>query len=132
TRLQDGYAWLLGGIVQVRWLLVVLYLLVPATLAGWWWLGHPGLGMEIFPKVDSGQFQLRVRAPGGTALENTEALAKDVLEEIARQAGGGENVDISVTLIGTASYNYPINAIYLWTSGPQEAVLRVALKRHSG
>src|SRR5262249_8011183 len=25
-----------------------------------------------------------------------------------------------------------INAIYLWTSGPQEAVLRVALKRDSG
>jgi hypothetical protein len=33
-------------------------------------------------------------------------------------------VDISVSLVGTASYNYPINAIYLWTSGPQEAVLR--------
>src|SRR5205807_9960884 len=30
------------------------------------------------------------------------------------------------------SYNYPINAIYLWTAGSQEAVLRVALKRDSG
>src|SRR5205807_1390088 len=30
------------------------------------------------------------------------------------------------------SYNYPINAIYLWTAGPQEAILRVALKRDSG
>src|SRR5438477_9496277 len=95
-------------------------------------MGHPGLGTEIFPKVDSGQFQLRVRAPDGSALEDTEALAKDALEEIARQAGGEQNVDISVTLVGTASYNYPINAIYLWTSGPQEAVLRVALKRDSG
>jgi multidrug efflux pump subunit AcrB len=130
--LQDGYAWLLRGVVRVRWLLLVLYLAVPAVLVGWWLLDHPGLGTEIFPKVDSGQFQLRVRAPNGTALENTEALAKDVLEEIARQAGGEENVDISVTLVGTASYNYPINAIYLWTAGPQEAVLRVALKRGSG
>src|SRR5207249_2283349 len=42
------------------------------------------------------------------------------------------NVDISVSLVGTASYNYPINAIYLWTAGSQEAVLRVALKRGSG
>ena len=132
ARLQDGYAWLLRGVVRARWVLVALYLVVPAALVGWWWVGHPGMGIEIFPKVDSGQFQLRVRAPDGSALENTEALAKDVLGEVARQAGGEQNVDISVSLVGTASYNYPINAIYLWTAGPQEAVLRVALKRDSG
>src|SRR5207247_11182607 len=45
---------------------------------------------------------------------------------------GPDNVDITVTLVGTASYNYPINSIFLWTAGPQEAVLRIALKRHSG
>jgi multidrug efflux pump subunit AcrB len=132
TRFQDSYAWMLRGVMRVRWLMVLLYLAVPAALAGWWWVGHPGLGMEIFPRVDSGQFQLRVRAPDGSALEDTETLSKDVLTEIARQAGGEQNVDISVTLVGTASYNYPINAIYLWTAGPQEAVLRVALKRNSG
>jgi multidrug efflux pump subunit AcrB len=132
ARLQDGYAWLLGGVLKVRWLLLAVYLAVPALLVGWWWIGHPGLGTEIFPKVDSGQFQLRVQAPDGTLLVDTEALAKDVLEEIAREAGGAQNVDISVSLVGTASYNYPINAIYLWTAGSQEAVLRVALKRDSG
>jgi multidrug efflux pump subunit AcrB len=130
--IQDGYAWLLQRVLRVRWLLLALYLAVPVALVGWWWIDHPGLGVEIFPKVDSGQFVLRVRAPDGTALEDTEALAKDVLEEIARQAGGAQKVDISVSLVGTASYNYPINAIFLWTAGPQEAVLRVALKRDSG
>jgi multidrug efflux pump subunit AcrB len=132
ARLQDGYGSLLQGVVRARWLLVILYLGVPVVLVGWWWVGHPGLGIEIFPNVDSGQFQLRLRAPDGSALEETETLAKNVLEEIARQAGGEDKVDISVTLVGTASYNYPINAIYLWTAGPQEAVLRVALKRDSG
>ena len=132
ARLQDGYAWLLRGVLRVRWLLLAAYLAVPCLLVGWWWMGHPGLGTEIFPKVDSGQFQLRVQAPDGTLLEDTEALAKDVLEEIAREAGGAQNVDISVSLVGTASYNYPINAIYLWTAGSQEAVLRVALKPGSG
>jgi multidrug efflux pump subunit AcrB len=132
ARLQGGYAWLLRGLLRVRWLLLLAYLVVPALLVAWWLWDHPGLGVEIFPKVDSGQFQLRARAPDGTLLEDTESLARDVLEEIARQAGGEQNVDISVTLVGTASYNYPINAIYLWTSGPQEAVLRVALKRESG
>jgi multidrug efflux pump subunit AcrB len=128
TRLQDGYAWLLRSALRVRCIVLAVYLVVPVLLAVWWWLGHPGLGTEIFPKVDSGQFQLRLRAPDGTALDESEALAKDVLEEIGREAGGEENVDITVSLVGTASYNYPINAIYLWTSGPQEAVLRVALK----
>lgn len=132
TRLQNGYAWLLRGVLRARWLLLLGYLAVPVLLVVWWLWDHPGLGVEIFPKVDSGQFQLRVRAPDGTLLEDTEALAKDVLEEIVRQAGGPKNVNISVSLVGTASYNYPINAIYLWTSGPQEAVLRVAVNRSSG
>jgi multidrug efflux pump subunit AcrB len=132
TRLQDGYGWLLKGVVRLRWVVLFLYLAVPAILIGWWWAGHSGLGIEIFPKVDSGQFQLRARAPEGSSLEHTERLAKDMLEEIARQAGGEQNVNITVSLVGTASYNYPINAIYLWTAGPQEAVLRVELKRNSG
>jgi multidrug efflux pump subunit AcrB len=132
SRFQDGYARVLRGVLRLRWLLILLYLGVPALLVGWWLLDHPGLGTEIFPTVDTGQFRVRVRAPSGTALDKTEALAKDLLEEIARQAGGPQNVDITATLIGTASYNYPINAIYVWTSGPQEAILRVALKRNSG
>jgi len=131
-RFQDGYAKVVGGLLRVRWLLLPGYVAVIGLLVAWWLADHPGLGVEIFPKVDSGQFQLRLRAPDGTRLEETEALAKDVLEEISQQAGGGNNIAISVCLIGTASYNYPINAIYLWTSGPQEAVMRVALKRDSG
>src|SRR5215471_18002723 len=89
ARLQDGYAWVLRGVLWFRWILVPAYLLVvPGVLVLWWLGNHPGLGVEIFPKVDSGQFQLRVRAPDGTLLEDTESLAKDVLEEITRQAGG--------------------------------------------
>jgi multidrug efflux pump subunit AcrB len=131
-RLRGGYAWLLRGTLRVRWLLLAGYAALVIGLVGWWYAGHPGLGTEIFPAVDYGQFQLRLRAPDGTLLEDTEALAKDVLEEVARQAGGPDKVDITVSLVGTASYNYPINSIYLWTAGPQEAVLLVALKRDSG
>src|SRR5262249_13937329 len=74
----------------------------------------------------------RVRAPAGTTLEDSEKLAQDVLEEIGRQAGGEDRIDVTVSLVGTASYNYPINSIFLWTSGPQESVLRIALKKRSG
>jgi multidrug efflux pump subunit AcrB len=89
------------------------------------------VGLEIFPAVDEGQFQLRLRAPDGTSIDRTEAIALSTLDLIKKEVGS-DQVDVTVGLVGTASYNYPINSIYLWTSGPQEAVLRVALKKGSG
>src|SRR5262249_15233057 len=47
ARLQDAYAWVLRGVLRLRWLLLAAYLAVSALLVGWWWIGHPGLGMEI-------------------------------------------------------------------------------------
>src|SRR5207302_5590870 len=131
ARTRERYTRFLQAAVRVRWLVLAGYAVVTALFVGWWLLGHAGLGTEIFPQVDSGQFQLRLRAPDGTPLEDTEALARDVLEAVASEVGE-QNVNITVSLVGTASYNYPINAIYLWTAGPQEAVLNIALKRDSG
>ena len=37
-------------------------------------------------------------------------------------------VEISSTFIGVQPASYPINTIFLWTSGPHEAVFQVALK----
>ena len=39
---------------------------------------------------------------------------------------------ISVGYVGLIPSSYPINTVYLWTRGPEEAVLRVALKPGSG
>jgi multidrug efflux pump subunit AcrB len=131
VRFQAGYAGVLGGAVRLRWVLLAGYLGLAGALVAWWVAGHPGLGREIFPRVDSGQFQLRLRAPDGTPLDITRDLTLEALQEIAQEVGP-DNVAITVSLVGTASYNYPINAIYLWTMGPQEAVLRIALKPDSG
>jgi multidrug efflux pump subunit AcrB len=131
ARLRKTYTGFLQGALRLRWVLLAAYLGLTGLLIGWWLLGHAGLGTEIFPTVDTGQFQLRLRAPDGTPLEDTEALARDVLDAIAGEVGE-KNVDITVSLVGTASYNYPINAIYLWTAGPQEAVLNIAMKSGSG
>lgn len=91
----------------------------------------PQLGREIFPHVPENQFQLRLRAPAGTRIENTERIALKTLDEIKREAGP-ENVDITIGYVGTYAPSYPINLIYSWTSGPHEAVLRVQLKKNSG
>ena len=88
------------------------------------------LGTEIFPLVDTGQFQLHLRAPSGTRIERTEQIALQTLDVIKREVGP-ENVDISLGFVGTQPPNYPINTIYLWSSGSEEALLQVQLKREA-
>jgi multidrug efflux pump subunit AcrB len=130
-RLRGFYAGALRRLLPVRWVVLAGYLGVVVALVSWWVLGHPGLGTEIFPTVDAGQFQLRLRAATGTRLERTEELTLQALEGI-KEAVGPDNVAITVSYVGVVPGNYPINNVYLWTSGPEEAVLRVALKPGSG
>lgn len=115
---------LLGGATRVRWLVVPGYLTAAFLLLVFAW-GR--LGTEIFPRVDAGQFQLRLRAPVGTRIEQTEAIVKKILTAIDEEAGPG-NVQMTLGYVGVVPPSYPINSVYLWTGGPEEAVLRVALK----
>jgi multidrug efflux pump subunit AcrB len=130
-RVRQRYAALLQRLLPWRWVFLGGYLLVAVALSGWWLLGHPGVGMEIFPTVDAGQFQIRLRAPTGTHLDRTEQLTQKALEVIKDHVGE-ENLSISVCYVGTVPANYPINNVYLWTSGPEEVVMRIALKEGSG
>jgi multidrug efflux pump subunit AcrB len=127
-RFQITFARGLQSIMPLRWVLVGIYVFVAAGVI--WFVGG-ALGREIFPNVDAGQFQLRLRASDGTRIERTEELAKQALEVIGEEAGP-DNVAISVGYVGLLPSTYPINDIYLWMRGPEEAVLRVALKSGSG
>jgi multidrug efflux pump subunit AcrB len=128
-RFRSGYGRLVRRIMSVRWLLVGGYCVAAALLI---WLVGGQLGREIFPTVDSGQFQLRLRAPDGTRIERTEEIAQQALEIIKDEAGrnsaGESNVAISLGYVGLVPSSYPINNIFLWTRGPEEAVLRVQFK----
>jgi multidrug efflux pump subunit AcrB len=119
---------LIRGTVAVRWLLVPAYAVAAVALI--WFAGRP-LGTEIFPQVDAGQFQMRLRAPTGTRIERTEELTVQALGAVADEAGN-DNVAISLGWIGVVPSAYPINAVYLFTGGPEEAVVRVALKKGCG
>jgi multidrug efflux pump subunit AcrB len=114
-----------------RWALLGGYLLVIVGMGAWWFFRHPGLGMEIFPTVDAGQFQMRLRAPTGTHIDYTEKLTRKALDVIKEEVGE-DNLDITICYVGVVPPSYPINNVYLWTSGPGEAVLRVALRQGSG
>src|SRR5262249_29363525 len=82
---------------------------------------------EIFPQSDEGQLTLRFRGEIGTRIEETEKLALRVLDIIKQEAGPG-NVDSTLGYVGGQSADHPINAIYLWTGGPEEGVLQVQLR----
>ncbi|MEO8662858.1 MAG: efflux RND transporter permease subunit, partial [Bryobacteraceae bacterium] len=122
--LRRAYEAYLKPVLRLRWLTVAVYLAGAALLL---WLLLPQLGTEVFPTVDAGQFQLRLRAPTGTRIERTELVALKALDIIKREVGA-DNVAITTGFIGVQPASYPINTIYLWTSGPHEAVLLVALK----
>jgi multidrug efflux pump subunit AcrB len=90
----------------------------------------PHIAEEIFPSAASKQFRLRIDAPDGTRVAVTEELVKRVLTSIHKTAGD-KNLDLSLGYVGTQGSSYPINAVFLWTSGPQQAIINVGLKPDS-
>ncbi len=87
----------------------------------------PQIAQEIFPSAASTQFRLRIDAPDGTRVPVTEELVRRVLATI-QQVAGEKNLDLSLGYVGTQGSSYPINAVFLWTSGPQQAIINVGLK----
>jgi multidrug efflux pump subunit AcrB len=122
--LRAAYRRYVSAAVSFRWPLAVAYVI--AAFVGLW-LTVPRLGVELFPEGRGDQIQMRLRAPTGTRIERTELYALKALDIIKREAGEG-NVEISTAFIGLQPASYPINTVYLWTSGPHEAVMKVALK----
>jgi len=125
TRVRERQGRFLNWLAARKGLVVSIYLVATVIVIG---LVGTQLGRAIFPRVSSGQLLLRMRAPIGTRVEATERLYLSVLRAIQEEGG---NVDITLGFVGAPPPNYPINTIYLWTSGQHEAVLRVALNEKS-
>jgi multidrug efflux pump subunit AcrB len=125
ARFQKRYAGLAQQVVRLRGLVLGAYLASAAVVIVF--LGRQ-LGTEIFPKVDAGQLQLRLRAPTGTHVDGTEAIALQALDIIKNEVGTN-NVEITLGFVGVHASSYPINLIYLWNGGSEEGVVQVQLKR---
>src|SRR6185312_1199152 len=126
TTLATRYDRLVRGAIAARWIVAPIFLLASVGIAVL--LGNQ-IGTEIFPQVDAGQFQFRLKAPTGTRIEQTEATTQEALRFIDDEvrAAGGE-IAISAGYVGVVHSSYPINTIFLWMGGPEEAVIRLALK----
>ncbi len=85
------------------------------------------IGQDVFPKVNSSQFQMRLRAAEGTRIERTEEKAKLALAELEKLVGK-EHISISSVYIGQHPGQFSVSPIYLFMAGPHEAVFQIALK----
>jgi len=122
--LRSLYSRYLGFMLRLRWPLVLGYL---AASIGLIYVLVPRMGTEIFPDSNSPVFRIRLRAPSGTRVEETERIVLRALNVIQHEAGES-NVAITSDFVGVIPSSYPVDLIHLFTSGPQEAIIQVALK----
>jgi multidrug efflux pump subunit AcrB len=128
ARVRSGFELLLNTLVRWRWPVTGGYLAACAAIIVFF---GSRLGMEIFPTMDAGEFRLRLRAADGTHIARTEEIAIDVLKLIEEQVGR-DKIALTLGYVGVVPSSYPINNVYQWSRGPEEAMLRIRLKPGSG
>ena len=104
--------------------IVILYSLLTCSIV---LLLLMNIGRDVLPKVNGNQFQVRLRAPDGTRFERTEDITVKTLH-VLEDMVGKENIQVTSALVGMHPGQFSTSPIYLFMSGPQEAVLQVALK----
>lgn len=107
-----------GRVILFYAAIVLLVISVTATF----------IGTDILPASNSGDIQLRIAAPDGTRLEETERYLKQVTSIIKNDLPANA-VSISSAFVGLQPSGTAINPIFLFTSGSHEAVLQVAVNQ---
>ncbi|HEX2917752.1 MAG TPA: efflux RND transporter permease subunit, partial [Edaphobacter sp.] len=123
-RLHHWYESYVDRVLQRRKLIVIGYFAVTALLL---LALAPRLGTEIFPDVNGPVLRLRIKAPTGTRIDQSELEVLQALRLIKKTIGP-DNVSITSDYMGIQPSSYPVNLIHLFTSGPEEAIIQVQLK----
>ncbi|MES2277385.1 MAG: efflux RND transporter permease subunit [Bacteroidota bacterium] len=113
--------------IITRWmpnkkLIVPVYLIVVIVLAG---VGFVIIGKDMMPKLNNGQFLIRIKVPDGTRLERTEDKFKQVLSIINKTVDN--HIEISSGYVGIIPSSYGSSNLYIFNTGTHEAVLQVKL-----
>ncbi len=123
-KFRNRYLRFLDRIFKYKKPVVVLYtVLICGAVA----LLAMNIGRDILPKVNGGQFQVRLRLADGTRFERTEDKTVEALH-ILEDMVGKENIAVTSAFVGQHPGQFSTSPIYLFMSGPQEAVLQVAMK----
>jgi multidrug efflux pump subunit AcrB len=123
-RIRTRYDRFLGYTLNRRLPVILGYFAVCAIIL---LLAVPRLGTEIFPDVNGPVLRMRIKAPVGTRIEETEPMVLRALDLIRRTIGP-QNVQITSDYVGMQPSSYPVNLIHLFTSGPEEALIQVQLR----
>ncbi|HWJ25193.1 MAG TPA: efflux RND transporter permease subunit, partial [Flavisolibacter sp.] len=83
------------------------------------------IGQDMMPRTNNGQFQIRLKEPDGTRLEQTETALKKLLNIIDSTVDG--HVSVSSAYVGLVPSSYGSSNLYVFNSGTHEAVLQVNL-----
>jgi multidrug efflux pump subunit AcrB len=121
-RFKIKYMRRIEALMRRRSLTVALYFIVVLALAG---ISFMTIGKDLMPKINTGQFQLRIKMPDGTRLERTEDKLHQVLNIIDSTVDG--HVAISSAYVGLIPSSYGTSNLYIFNSGTHEAVLQVNL-----
>lgn len=87
--------------------------------------GFVMIGKDMMPKLNNGQFQLRIKEPDGTRLERTEEKVRKVLQIIDTTVN--HHVAVSSTYVGIIPSSYGSSNLYIFNTGTHEAVMQVTL-----
>ncbi|MEI9920304.1 MAG: efflux RND transporter permease subunit [Bacteroidota bacterium] len=124
-RFRDKYISVLRKIMQRGKMWTAVYISVAVlVIAGSFII----IGTDILPKANSHQFQLRIRALDGTRVERTEQMTLKILDLIKEEVS--DNVDISSAYVGNVPTSYGTSQVFVFNSGPHEAVIQVSLNEH--
>jgi multidrug efflux pump subunit AcrB len=121
-RVKLGYMRIIERLMGLRKIMVPVYLITVIALAG---LCFVIIGKDMMPKVNNGQFQLRIKMPDGTRLERTEDAMKKVLQIIDKTVD--HKVAISSAYVGIIPSSYGTSNLYIFNTGTHEAVVQVNL-----
>ena len=116
---------ILGLAMKARWIVIAT---VSAVVAASLFL-LPNIGTELFPEVDAGTFEIRLKTKPGTRLEVTEELVADIEDAIKRVIPESE-IETIISNIGlpvgkAAGFSTVLSS----NSGPDTAYLIVNLKQ---
>ncbi|HYL15775.1 MAG TPA: efflux RND transporter permease subunit [Terriglobales bacterium] len=123
-QLRSFYERYLRLVLRFRWPLVMSYLVVAFGLL---YALLPRMGTELFPDANAPLLRVRLRAPAGTRIEETERIVLRALNVIQKDVGQ-DYVQITSDFMGVVPSSYPVDLIHLFTSGPEEAIIQVAVK----
>jgi multidrug efflux pump subunit AcrB len=123
-RLRARYENFLEAVLKRRRLVILTYFGVSAVVL---LVVSPYLGTEIFPDANGPVLRMRLKAPIGTRIEETEPMILRALDLIGKTIGK-ENIEVTSDYVGVQPSSYPVNLIHLFTSGPEEALVQVQLR----